>query len=128
MHIRTLAVSGGVDHYFRQIVADDPDGPAPHFRQLEVPGATTTGHADELEQILLRLCRDYGVERLYVPENGSAWADLVTANGTVDERERTAYLESHLAAYVDFDTRARTVKDSGHRFAELIGESKGARV
>ncbi|MBG0826675.1 beta-glucosidase [Planomonospora sp. ID67723] len=93
----------GVNYYFRQIIADDPDGAAPYCRQLEVPGAPTTAmgwevHADGLRQILHRLADDYAVERIYVTENGSAWPDRVGPDGAIDDRERAAYLEDHLAA------------------------------
>ncbi|GAA3442884.1 GH1 family beta-glucosidase [Planomonospora venezuelensis] len=93
----------GVNYYFRQVIAADPDGPAPYSRQLEVPGAATTAmgweiHADGLRRILHRLADDYGVERIYVTENGSAWPDRVGPDGAIDDRERTAYLEDHLAA------------------------------
>ncbi|GIH79709.1 GH1 family beta-glucosidase [Planobispora longispora] len=93
----------GLNYYFRQIVADDPTGPAPYARQVPVPGAPVTGmdweiNADGLERLLLRLTREYGAERLYVTENGSAWPDTVGPDGTVDDPERTAYLEDHIAA------------------------------
>ncbi|GII32398.1 GH1 family beta-glucosidase [Planotetraspora mira] len=155
----------GLNYYFRQIVADDPQGPAPYARQVPVPGAATTAmgwevNADGLEQLLLRLTREYGAERIYVTENGSAWDDKVTGDGTVEDPERAAYLEDHLAAcaravrqgaplagyfawslmdnfewaygyakrfglvHVDYDTQVRTIKASGHRYAELIRAGK----
>ncbi|GLZ12894.1 beta-glucosidase [Actinomadura sp. NBRC 104425] len=93
----------GVNYYFRQIVADDPDGPAPYFRQLPVTGVQTTAmgwevHPDGLTELLLRLSGEYGAAQIYVTENGSAWDDKVGADGSVDDRERTAFLEDHLAA------------------------------
>ncbi|GGS63901.1 beta-glucosidase [Planobispora rosea] len=93
----------GLNYYFRQIVADDPTGPAPYARQVPVPGAPVTGmdwevNADGLERLLLRLTREYGAGRLYVTENGSAWPDAVGPDGTVDDPERAAYLEDHIAA------------------------------
>jgi beta-glucosidase len=159
----------GLNYYFRQIVTDDPQGRAPYARQVEVPGATTTAmgwevNADGLEQLLLRLTREYGAQRIYITENGSAWDDEVTAEGTVDDPERIAYLEDHLAAcaravrqgaplagyfawslmdnfewaygyakrfgliHVDYDTQIRTIKASGHRYAELIRASKDLRM
>ncbi|WP_354639385.1 GH1 family beta-glucosidase [Kitasatospora camelliae] len=93
----------GLNYYFRQIVADDPTGPAPHFRQLPGPNPEHTAmpwevHAPGIEELLLRLTREYGVRRLYVTENGAAYHDTVAPDGTVHDPERTAYLESHLAA------------------------------
>ncbi|MBP2704037.1 beta-glucosidase [Microbispora sp. RL4-1S] len=93
----------GLNYYFRQIAADDPDGPAPYARQVPVPDAPTTAmgwevHAAGLEQLLLRLTSEYGARRIYVTENGSAWPDTAGPDGAVDDPERTAYLEGHVAA------------------------------
>ncbi|CAO0826067.1 Beta-glucosidase OS=Streptomyces microflavus OX=1919 GN=Smic_73820 PE=3 SV=1 [Streptomyces microflavus] len=55
-------------------------------------------YADGLEQLLLRLTEEYGVERIYVTENGSAFQDTVAADGSVHDPERVRYLEEHLAA------------------------------
>ncbi|MEU5370486.1 GH1 family beta-glucosidase [Streptomyces sp. NPDC005951] len=93
----------GLNYYFRQIVTADPDGAAPHARQVSVPGARLTHmdwevHAEGLEQLLLRLTEEYGVGRIYVTENGSAYEDVVAADGSVHDPERVRYLEEHLAA------------------------------
>ncbi|OLO29517.1 beta-glucosidase [Streptomyces sp. MNU77] len=93
----------GLNYYFRQVVTADPDGTAPHVRQVSVPGARLTHmdwevHAEGLEQLLLRLTGEYGVGRIYVTENGSAYEDVVAADGSVHDPERVRYLEEHLAA------------------------------
>ncbi|TQK50623.1 beta-glucosidase [Streptomyces sp. SLBN-118] len=93
----------GLNYYFRQIVTADPTGPVPHARQIFVPGARHTAmdwevHADGLEQLLLRLTEEYGAQRIHVTENGSAYPDVVRADGTIDDPERVRYLEEHLAA------------------------------
>ncbi|MFE5617651.1 GH1 family beta-glucosidase [Streptomyces sp. NPDC056463] len=93
----------GVNYYFPVTVADDPDGPVPYAREVRLPDVPRTGmdwqiDGDGLEAVLLRLTDDYGARRLYVTENGSAFADSVGPDGTVDDPERTAYLEEHVAA------------------------------
>ncbi|MBT2900685.1 GH1 family beta-glucosidase [Streptomyces sp. McG3] len=93
----------GLNYYFRQIVTADPDGIAPRAKQVSVPGARLTHmdwevHAEGLEQLLLRLTEEYGVQRIYVTENGSAYEDVVAADGSVHDPERVRYLEEHLAA------------------------------
>jgi beta-glucosidase len=55
-------------------------------------------HAAGLEELLLRLTREYGVQELMVTENGAAYQDTVAADGSVTDPERSAYLEQHLAA------------------------------
>ncbi|MCX4585409.1 GH1 family beta-glucosidase [Streptomyces sp. NBC_01481] len=157
----------GLNYYFRQIVTADPTGPLPHAKQIYLPDARHTAmdwevHADGLEQLLLRLTEEYGAGRIHVTENGSAYPDVVRADGTIDDPERVRYLEEHLAAcaraarqgapvagyfawslmdnfewaygyekrfglvHVDYATQRRTIKASGHRYADII-RSAGRR-
>jgi beta-glucosidase len=94
----------GVNYYTPSIIADDPDGPPPYAREVPAPdGARRTllnweVRAEGLEQVLVRAARDYGARRLYVTENGSAWADIMAEDGQVHDPERASYLEEHLAA------------------------------
>ncbi|MGN9790586.1 GH1 family beta-glucosidase [Streptomyces sp. OZ13] len=93
----------GLNYYFPAVVTDDPTGPAPFARQVERPGVPRTGmdweiDANGIEALLLRLTDEYGAHRLYVTENGSAYPDVVRADGSIDDRERARYLEEHLAA------------------------------
>ncbi|MFF7965129.1 GH1 family beta-glucosidase [Streptomyces sp. NPDC007903] len=93
----------GLNYYMPAHVADDPDGPAPYTRSVRREGVPRTGmdweiDASGIETLLLRLTEEYGARRIYVTENGSSFPDLVGPDGTVDDPERRAYLESHLAA------------------------------
>lgn len=61
-----------------------------------------------LPDVLLRLAHDYDCPPLYVTENGSAFADVVTGDAegpdgavSVVDPHRAAYLESHLDACLD---------------------------
>ncbi|GAA3292893.1 hypothetical protein GCM10020295_13350 [Streptomyces cinereospinus] len=117
--------------------------------------------ASGIEALLLRLTSEYGPRRLYVTENGSSFPDVVRPDGTVDDPERRAYLEGHLAAcasaarkgaplagyfawslldnfewaygyakrfglvHVDYATQLRTIKGSGHRYAEIVRDHLG---
>jgi beta-glucosidase len=151
----------GLNYYFRQVVTDDPEGPVPWARMISVPDWTLTGmgwevHAEGLEQLLVRLTDEYHAQRIYVTENGSAWPDEIEPDGHVEDKERTDYLEQHLAAcaaaarrgaplagyfawslldnfewaygyakrfglvHVDYPTQRRTMKASGHRYADII--------
>ncbi|AXI77115.1 GH1 family beta-glucosidase [Peterkaempfera bronchialis] len=93
----------GLNYYFRQVVADDPTGPVPYARQMPGPDPRRTAmdwevHGEGLETLLVRLSEEYGAQRVYVTENGSAYQDTVGPDGEVHDPERTAYLEEHLAA------------------------------
>jgi len=44
------------------------------------------------------LHQEYGADRIYVTENGSAWPDELEPDGNVDDKERIDYLEQHLDA------------------------------
>jgi beta-glucosidase len=96
----------GLNYYFRQKIAADPTVATLGFRQVPVEGATTTAldwevHPAGLEEMLLRLTKDYDAPALYVTENGSAWADEADANGYVADHERTAYLLDHVDAVAE---------------------------
>ncbi|GHF53208.1 beta-glucosidase [Amycolatopsis bartoniae] len=150
----------GVNYYFRQIIADDPGAVAPFTRQLPGPGPRTAMdwevHAAGLEELLLRVSRDYGARELVVTESGAAYDDVVAPDGSVHDPERSAYLTEHIAAcarakaagapltgyyvwslldnlewaygydkrfglvHVDYRTQRRTIKSSGHDYADLI--------
>ncbi len=159
----------GLNYYFRQVVTDDPDGPLPHARMIAVPDGQQTAmgwevHPDGLADLLLRLTDDYQVSRIYVSENGSAWPDEVLAEGQIEDKDRTMFLENHIAAalraarrgaplagyfvwslldnfewaygyakrfglvHVDYETQRRTVKLSGHRYAEIIRSQRHSPV
>jgi beta-glucosidase len=93
----------GVNYYFRQVVAADPDGPAPFARQVPVTGSIETAMGWEaypagLEQLLVTVTEAYTPERIFVTENGSAWRDDPTATGETEDSERVDYLERHVEA------------------------------
>ncbi|WP_030809339.1 GH1 family beta-glucosidase [Streptomyces sp. NRRL F-2799] len=93
----------GLNYYMPAHVADDPNGPAPYTRSVRREGVPRTGmdweiDASGIETLLLRLTEEYGARKIYVTENGSSFPDRVGPDGTVDDPERRAYLESHLAA------------------------------
>ncbi|MEW2316157.1 GH1 family beta-glucosidase [Streptomyces bauhiniae] len=93
----------GLNYYMPAHVADDPNGPAPYARSVRREGVPRTGmdweiDAGGIETLLLRLTEEYGARRIYVTENGSSFPDRVGPDGAVDDPERRAYLESHLAA------------------------------
>ena len=53
-----------------------------------------------LTQLLLRLHRDYTLPAVFITENGGAFKDLVQ-DGRVHDADRTAYLQSHIAAVAE---------------------------
>jgi beta-glucosidase len=54
--------------------------------------------ASGLQEILVRLGREYGNPALFVTENGAAYQDQVAPDGGVHDPERVGYLHSHLTA------------------------------
>nr|6M6M_A Chain A, Beta-glucosidase [Kribbella flavida DSM 17836]6M6M_B Chain B, Beta-glucosidase [Kribbella flavida DSM 17836] len=95
----------GLNYYFRQIIEADGSVPVLGFSQVPGPNAEHTMidwevHPAGLEELILRLAKEYGAEKIYVTENGSAWVDQPDAEFAVDDPDRTAYLEEHLAACV----------------------------
>ncbi len=110
----------GVNYYSRHVVragtGTPRPGPAGRLLPTPHPGAADVGfeeagtertamgweiHAAGLTEVLTRVGTEYAAPPLYVTENGAAFADTVTADGRVHDRERTAYLAAHLGACRD---------------------------
>jgi beta-glucosidase len=90
----------GVNNYSRRIVRAGAGGTTvdvtPQGAQFTDMGWEV--YPDGLAEVLTRLHREYGVESLYVTENGAAYADVVTHDGRVHDLERIDYLRGYLDA------------------------------
>jgi beta-glucosidase len=89
----------GVNNYFRFVVSAGADGP--RMQRDSEAQLTDMGwevYPDGLHRLLVRVARDYAPPALYVTENGAAFGDVRVHDGRVHDPERTAYLESHIAA------------------------------
>lgn len=64
--------------------------PVTHYRMPIVP--------DGLEQILLRLQKEYHPEKILVTENGASFQDIPDRKGKVPDEYRIDYLDRHLRA------------------------------
>jgi beta-glucosidase len=53
---------------------------------------------DGLEQTLRRISTEYPPLPLWITESGSAFGDVLAADGTVDDKPRVSYLHSHFQA------------------------------
>jgi beta-glucosidase len=89
----------GVNNYFRFVVSAGAEGPRME-RDSEAPH-TDMGwevYPEGLNHLLVRVARDYAPPAIYVTENGAAFGDVRVHDGRVHDPERTAYLESYIAA------------------------------
>jgi beta-galactosidase len=173
--------SFGVNYYNGSLVSDRPteapqlahdptnrvtgspfpaaDGVFNHPQGLPVTAMDWVVQPDGLRELLVRIQAEYtgpAGTGLYVTENGAAYDDVVAADGSVHDVDRTRFLQLHLGAVldaidegvdvkgyfywslldnyewawgyqkrfgivrVDYDTQARTIKDSGHEYAAII--------
>ncbi len=101
----------GVNFYAPQYAGIRPDGEPRRGEQLIGPDQVLV-HPDGMPvtamnwlvnarasyELLTRLRDETGGLPLYITENGSAWYDYVTPDGTVEDYERLEYLRDHLAA------------------------------
>jgi beta-glucosidase len=105
----------GVNYYFREFVTSDPGGRGPQTRSVPVQGAKTTYMGWEvypkgLEDILVRVAEEYAPKEIYVTENGSAWPDVVEADGSINDTDRIDYMHDHIAATGNAIRRGAPVK------------------
>lgn len=93
----------GVNYYLRNVVLHDDNELPLRLRHIMPEDAQKTALGWEifpegLTALMLRLQQDYAPAAMYITENGSAFDDQVSADGTVNDPQRIAYFESHLAA------------------------------
>ncbi len=87
----------GINLYTRLWVSTrEPKIPAPEPHGVNDMGWEIV--PEVLTQHLVRLTRDYMPPPILITENGMANADIVTADGAVDDTPRVAYVQAHLAA------------------------------
>ena len=89
----------GVNNYFRFIVSAGADGP--RMERHAEHQHTDMGwevYPDGLRQLLVRVTRDYAPRAIYITENGAAFVDVQGHDGRVHDPERTAFLQTHIAA------------------------------
>jgi beta-glucosidase len=97
----------GVNYYRRHVVKAGANGSGPVVVDVPEGEHTAVGwevYPDGLRELLVRLRDEYDPPPLYVTENGAAFGDT-RRNGTVDDPERTSYIDRHL------DAVARAIAD-----------------
>jgi beta-glucosidase len=111
----------GVNYYHALYVEDGGDGavdaaadvrgrptPYPNAERVRFvrtgPPVTAVGWEVDgagITRALTRIHRDYPEVPVVVTENGAAYDDVVSPDGTVDDPERLAYVEQHVGAVAD---------------------------
>jgi beta-glucosidase len=91
----------GVNYYSRAVVAADPATGMDQPVHVEGVARTDSGwevFPDGLRVLLESLANEYGIETIYVTENGAAYADGPGLSGAVHDARRVEYLMSHFHA------------------------------
>ena len=137
----------GINYYTRSVASGAGEAWDPKGRGLPITDMGWEVYPQGLTELLVRVQRDYDLPRLFVAENGAAFADRMQS-GRVHDAERVLYLQQHIAAvqaamaqgarvggymvwslmdnfewsfgytkrfgivHVDYETQARTLKDS----------------
>jgi beta-glucosidase len=98
----------GVNNYTSPLVAADDNGGRSRIVRRPDVDRTDMGWEvvpDGLHDVLVRLNRDYHPPALYVTENGAAFSDVRSHDGSIADPERQSYLEGYVTA------AARAVED-----------------
>jgi len=91
----------GVNYYSRVTVRAGDDGEPVSVRTVAESELTDMGwevHPDALYDLLRRVHREYGARRIFITENGAAYADGPDATGHVADERRVEFLRAHLRA------------------------------
>ncbi len=92
----------GVNYYSRSVMKFNPAAGPLQAEGVAPEGAEFTEMGWEiyppgLYEILMRVGRDYQPEKLYITENGAAFADEIAPDGGVHDLKRISYLREHFA-------------------------------
>jgi beta-glucosidase len=104
----------GVNYYTRFLATHDPSNPVTEARVVKK--RTPTGemgweiYPDGLYEVLMRLHKGYGNPTLYVTENGVAFEDNVTKEGSVQDDDRIVFIRDHLISVYRAIKDGATVK------------------
>ncbi len=91
----------GVNYYTRAVARGSPEAAPGAGEPAPGPPRTEMGwevYPAGLEETLVRVHREYAPARLYVTENGAAYADAADASGRVADVRRREFLRAHVAA------------------------------
>jgi len=91
----------GVNYYSRTVLRAGADGEPEAVRVVSERELTDMGwevYPRGLTDLLVRVARDYRPPRIYITENGAAYADGPDAAGVIADRRRIEYLHGHLLA------------------------------
>ncbi|WP_220195985.1 GH1 family beta-glucosidase [Ktedonospora formicarum] len=95
----------GVNNYTRDVIRGGtiPARPDESVKVGPVPGACYTEmgweiHPQSFNELLLRLYHEYGMQALYITENGAAFKDTWNGDGVVHDPRRIAYIQEYLQA------------------------------
>jgi len=96
--IATLTDFLGINYYTRAVVRNSTLGPY-RFQSVAVGEERTAMdwevYPEGLQELLLRVSREYRPKAIYITENGAAYSDVVSVDGEVHDPARTRYLERH---------------------------------
>ena len=89
----------GANNYSRRFVRASPEGGAPLDMRSPSGALTAMGweiYPAGIREVLTRLHREYGVQSLFVAENGAAFGDVRTHDGAIHDLDRIGYLDAYL--------------------------------
>lgn len=92
----------GINYYCIEFTKFDPKEWPMEFSLTTLHHAKTNyGWAiteEGMTEILLRVSKEYGVDKLYITENGASYLDVVNQAGEVLDEQRVDYLKRHIQA------------------------------
>jgi beta-glucosidase len=94
----------GINYYERAVVKHDAAAGFLMERRVKETGLPRTADREiypkGLRDMLVRMHREYGFPRLAVTENGAAFDDAVTADGSIHDAGRVEFLRAHMEEVV----------------------------
>ncbi len=91
----------GINYYSRVVVQSSGTGEPVAVAVAPKEQLTDMGwevYPQALEDLLMRVTREYRPRKIFITENGAAYTDTMAASGIIADTRRVAYLRNHLAS------------------------------
>ncbi|SDY04329.1 beta-glucosidase [Evansella caseinilytica] len=102
----------GINYYSRELVEFAGNTSFLFKKAYSAYSKTAMGwdvSPQEFKELIHRLRREYTDLPIYITENGAAYDDVLEADGSIHDRERTEYIEKHLAAVCELNEEGMNI-------------------
>jgi len=96
----------GINYYVHNLIADGTDFPPLNLKMSNRPGVKLTEmgwevYPPDMRELLTNFHKEYKFKKVYITENGAAFADIYDGGEVVHDPDRVDYLKGYIGAVND---------------------------